>query len=72
MRVHPALVKIKEEVLSKTKTKSNIYANYVTSKLNGMIIPEGKEDISGGIATNIGIHFNADLDVWFCAKVTCF
>lgn len=65
LRVHPALVAIKKELdKKKTKQKHNVVLTYVTSRGPWYNYSwKGREDISGGVATNIGIHF-FDMLMW--------
>jgi len=71
LRVHPALVKIKEE-LSKVedkKQKHSVVLTYITSRGPWYNYSwKGREDISGGVATNIGIHF-FDMLMWMFGDV---
>ena len=73
LRVHPALVKLKEE-LSKTKknTKREVNLTYITSRgLWYHFSWKGIKEKSGGIATNIGIHF-FDLLMWLFGEVQSY
>lgn len=65
LRVHPALVKLKEDVdKNRTGKKKEILLTYVTSRgLWYHYSWKGVQEKSGGIATNIGIHF-FDLLMW--------
>jgi UDP-N-acetyl-2-amino-2-deoxyglucuronate dehydrogenase len=71
LRVHPALLKVKEE-LSRTKNKKqkyNVILTYITSRGPWYNYSwKGREDISGGVATNIGIHF-FDMLIWMFGEV---
>jgi UDP-N-acetyl-2-amino-2-deoxyglucuronate dehydrogenase len=65
LRVHPALIKLKEK-LSKEKTnqKHEVVLSYITSRgLWYYFSWKGMIEKSGGIATNIGIHF-FDMLMW--------
>ncbi len=59
LRVHPSILKLKKEINSKkNKTKYNVDLTYITSR-GEWYLQSWKGDInkSGGIATNIGVHF---------------
>ena len=59
LRVHPAIVKLRDEVLGKDQdTKHEVDLAYVTSR-GSWYLQSWKGDVkrSGGIATNIGVHF---------------
>lgn len=70
LRVHPSLVALKEKFKSKhTGEKHDIILTYITSRgLWYHYSWKGDERKSGGIATNIGIHF-FDLLVWIFGDV---
>jgi UDP-N-acetyl-2-amino-2-deoxyglucuronate dehydrogenase len=65
LRVHPALVELKEKLSSdKSKQKHEVVLSYITSRgLWYYYSWKGVLEKSGGIATNIGIHF-FDLLMW--------
>ncbi|MCB9248549.1 MAG: Gfo/Idh/MocA family oxidoreductase [Ignavibacteriales bacterium] len=65
LRVHPSLVKLKEKILTeKIKTKKDITLTYITSRGSWYHHSwKGNLTNSGGIATNIGVHF-FDLLSW--------
>ncbi len=65
LRVHPALVKLKEEINKTTKkTKREVTLTYITSRgLWYHFSWKGIKEKSGGIGTNIGIHF-FDMLMW--------
>ncbi|MEW6654665.1 MAG: Gfo/Idh/MocA family oxidoreductase, partial [Bacteroidota bacterium] len=71
LRVHPSLMKLKEEIETekvKRKTKYNVELTYITSR--GVWYNyswKGNCQKSGGIATNIGIHL-FDLMIWLFGK----
>jgi UDP-N-acetyl-2-amino-2-deoxyglucuronate dehydrogenase len=70
LRVHPSLIKLKEKnSLNKSNTKKNIVLTYITSR-GSWYHHSWKGDItnSGGIATNIGVHF-FDLLSWLFGDV---
>ncbi|PWF22163.1 Gfo/Idh/MocA family oxidoreductase [Corticimicrobacter populi] len=59
LRVHPAIMALKEKVQSESKdTKYDVDLTYITSR-GHWYLQSWKGDIkkSGGIATNIGVHF---------------
>jgi UDP-N-acetyl-2-amino-2-deoxyglucuronate dehydrogenase len=59
LRLHPAIIALKEKVLNtQNKTKFDVDLTYITSRGN-WYLHSWKGDIkkSGGIATNIGVHF---------------
>jgi UDP-N-acetyl-2-amino-2-deoxyglucuronate dehydrogenase len=71
LRVHPALIKIKEELSKSTSfgKKHEVVLSYITSRGPWYTYSwKGREEISGGIATNIGIHF-FDMLMWMFGKV---
>jgi UDP-N-acetyl-2-amino-2-deoxyglucuronate dehydrogenase len=71
LRVHPALVKIKEELLQAgdKKQKHNVILTYIASRGPWYNYSwKGREEISGGVATNIGIHF-FDMLMWMFGEV---
>jgi UDP-N-acetyl-2-amino-2-deoxyglucuronate dehydrogenase len=65
LRVHPALIELKKSLQNKYKDhKANVTLTYITSR--GVWYNyswKGIKEKSGGIATNIGIHF-FDLLIW--------
>lgn len=71
LRLHPALAAIKKE-LEKNKNanqKHNVVLTYVTSRGPWYNFSwKGREEISGGVATNIGIHF-FDMLMWMFGRV---
>lgn len=59
LRVHPAIMSLREKVLKQNKnTKHEVDLTYITSR-GHWYLQSWKGDIkkSGGIATNIGVHF---------------
>jgi UDP-N-acetyl-2-amino-2-deoxyglucuronate dehydrogenase len=70
LRVHPSLLALKEKVeKEKPKTKKEISLTYITSRGPWYLVSwKGQVDRSGGLATNIGIHF-FDLLIWLFGKV---
>jgi UDP-N-acetyl-2-amino-2-deoxyglucuronate dehydrogenase len=65
LRVHPALVALKEKLnKEKGKNKHEVVLTYITSRgLWYYFSWKGMQEKSGGIATNIGIHF-FDFLIW--------
>jgi len=69
LRVHPALLKIKETVEKEdTSQPYDVKITYITSRGPWYDVSwKGSEEKSGGIATNIGIHF-FDMIQWLFGK----
>jgi UDP-N-acetyl-2-amino-2-deoxyglucuronate dehydrogenase len=65
LRVHPSLLKLKEKLShEKSNQKHNVVLSYITSRgLWYYFSWKGMIEKSGGIATNIGIHF-FDMLMW--------
>jgi UDP-N-acetyl-2-amino-2-deoxyglucuronate dehydrogenase len=59
LRVHPAIMELRERILRQPKnTKHEVDLTYITSRGNWYLQSwKGDEKKSGGIATNIGVHF---------------
>ncbi len=59
LRVHPSIIKLKNAIdLSKKKSKYDVDLTYITSRGEWYLQSwKGDTKKSGGIATNIGIHF---------------
>ncbi len=70
LRLHPALIELKQKIdENKSDKKHDIDLTYITSRGNWYFISwKGDESKSGGIATNIGIHF-FDMLIWIFGKV---
>jgi len=70
LRVHPSLIALKEKLRKeKSSSKKEIILTYITSRgLWYLISWKGRVEKSGGLATNIGIHF-FDLLLWLFGKV---
>lgn len=70
LRVHPSLVTIKKELEKvQSEHKHNVILTYITSRGPWYNYSwKGREDISGGVATNIGIHF-FDMLMWLFGSV---
>ncbi len=63
LRVHPELIKLKESLHNST-TKHEVQLTYITSRGPWYHVSwKGQAEKSGGIATNIGVHF-FDLLLW--------
>lgn len=73
LRVHPSLIALRETLSREIKTdKHEVALTYITSRGPWYMSSwKGISDRSGGVATNIGIHF-FDLLVWlFGSVVSC-
>lgn len=70
LRVHPALVALKEKISSEQNhVKYEVNLTYITSRGNWYLNSwKGDQARSGGLATNIGIHF-FDLLIWLFGEV---
>ena len=70
LRLHPALIKLKEKIDNSSDDKKyDIDLTYITSRGHWYFISwKGDLAKSGGIATNIGIHF-FDMLIWIFGKV---
>ncbi len=73
LRVHPKIIelktKIKEEIKKSPEKKYNIELTYITSRGRWYFISwKGDLEKSGGVATNIGIHF-FDMLMWIFGSV---
>lgn len=70
LRVHPALVALRERLLAQPRTtKHAVDLTYITSRGIWYLVSwKGQLDRSGGLATNIGIHF-FDLLIWLFGGV---
>jgi UDP-N-acetyl-2-amino-2-deoxyglucuronate dehydrogenase len=70
LRLHPALIELKEKITTETSNrKHEIDLSYITSRGKWYFISwKGDEAKSGGIASNIGIHF-FDMLIWIFGKV---
>ncbi len=64
LRVHPALVALRDSLAASQATKHDVVLTYVTSRGPWYDVSwKGQLDKSGGVPTNIGIHF-FDLLIW--------
>lgn len=70
LRLHPEVIKLKQKIdLSPKKEKYNINLTYITSRGSWYDYSwKGNSEKSGGIATNIGIHF-FDMLIWIFGDV---
>lgn len=70
LRLHPALIELKQKIEAGGNDKKHeIDLTYITSRGRWYFISwKGDESKSGGIATNIGIHF-FDMLIWIFGKV---
>tara|TARA_R110002050_G_scaffold90352_2_gene190164 strand:- start:506 stop:1444 length:939 start_codon:yes stop_codon:yes gene_type:complete len=70
LRLHPSIIALKKKIESEnTDTKYDVDLTYITSRGKWYDISwKGDESKSGGIATNIGIHF-FDMLTWLFGKV---
>jgi len=70
LRVHPSIIALREKILSEKKdTKYEVQLTYLTSRGNWYNTSwKGDESKSGGVATNIGVHF-FDMLSWLFGKV---
>lgn len=64
LRVHPELVRLKQSLQSQTSGQHQVVLTYITGRGNWYHNSwKGQVEKSGGVATNIGIHF-FDLLLW--------
>ena len=70
LRLHPSIINLKKKIdASDNKTKYDVDLTYITSRGNWYDVSwKGDESKSGGIATNIGIHF-FDMLGWIFGEV---
>ncbi|MEE9409155.1 MAG: Gfo/Idh/MocA family oxidoreductase [Polaribacter sp.] len=70
LRLHPSIIKLKQKITSGSKNKKyDIDLTYITSRGKWYDISwKGDESKSGGIATNIGVHFY-DMLSWIFGDV---
>lgn len=70
LRVHPSLIALREKIRNeKSDTKKEICLTYITTRGPWYLVSwKGQTDRSGGLATNIGIHF-FDLLIWLFGPV---
>ncbi|MHB0971399.1 MAG: Gfo/Idh/MocA family oxidoreductase [Thermoanaerobaculia bacterium] len=70
LRVHPKLVELKERIAAQSfERKADVELTYLTSRGGWYDVSwKGSEEKSGGVVTNIGIHFY-DLLMWLFGDV---
>ncbi len=69
LRLHPSIIKLKKQVEASKKQIFDIDLTYITSRGKWYYISwKGDNTKSGGIATNIGVHF-FDMLTWIFGKV---
>src|SRR5690606_34201138 len=70
LRLHPSIIALKQRVEKEPRDKiHDIDLAYITSRGNWYMISwKGDESKSGGVATNIGIHF-FDMLIWIFGPV---
>ena len=68
-RLHPSLIKLKKKIEKSGRKKHKIVLNYITPRGKWFHYSwKGNFEKSGGIATNIGIHF-FDMLMWIFGDV---
>ncbi|MCK4559558.1 MAG: Gfo/Idh/MocA family oxidoreductase [Calditrichia bacterium] len=72
LRLHPAIIDLKEEIeYKKVEKKHDIDLTYITSRGKWYFYSwKGQLEKSGGVATNVGIHF-FDMLIWIFGAVKC-
>lgn len=70
LRVHPALIELRKKLQAQPAgTKKDVRLSYITSRGKWYLVSwKGQLERSGGLATNIGIHF-FDMLMWFFGGV---
>jgi UDP-N-acetyl-2-amino-2-deoxyglucuronate dehydrogenase len=70
LRLHPAIIELRNKILSGPKDKIyDVDLTYITSRGNWYHVSwKGEDSKSGGVATNIGIHF-FDMLLWIFGEV---
>ena len=70
LRVHPSLISLREKIQNEKKnTKHEVVMTYITSRgLWYKYSWKGNDEKSGGVMTNIGIHF-FDMLIWMFGNV---
>ncbi|HEX5170071.1 MAG TPA: Gfo/Idh/MocA family oxidoreductase [Cyclobacteriaceae bacterium] len=70
LRLHPSIITLREKIARGSKDKiHDVDLRYITSRGHWYQISwKGEQSKSGGIATNIGIHF-FDMLIWIFGKV---
>jgi UDP-N-acetyl-2-amino-2-deoxyglucuronate dehydrogenase len=68
LRVHPELVGLRQRLVAERGQRRQVSMTYITSRGQWYDVSwKGREDRSGGIVTNIGIHF-FDLLTWLFGR----
>lgn len=69
LRVHPKLLELRDRMLSQSDRRHSVRLTYITSRGTWYRYSwKGNEEKSGGVVTNIGIHF-FDLLMWLFGPV---
>ncbi|MDP1571561.1 MAG: Gfo/Idh/MocA family oxidoreductase [Vicinamibacterales bacterium] len=69
LRVHPQLIALRERLRAEAGRRHQVSLTYITSRGGWYQVSwKGQEERSGGIVTNIGIHF-FDLLIWLFGPV---
>lgn len=69
LRLHPQIIALKERVVKAKKKKYDIELTYITSRGRWYFTSwKGSQEKSGGVASNIGIHF-FDMLMWIFGDV---
>ncbi len=70
LRVHPSLIALREKLMAnKSNKKHDVCLSYITSRGRWYLVSwKGQVERSGGLATNIGIHF-FDMLIWLFGSV---
>lgn len=70
LRVHPSIIALREKIIAESRaTKYEVELTYLTSRGNWYNASwKGDTSKSGGVATNIGVHF-FDMLAWLFGKV---
>ncbi len=69
LRVHPQLIALRERLLADRSRRHSVRLTYITSRGPWYDVSwKGHHERSGGIVTNIGIHF-FDMLIWLFGKV---
>lgn len=69
LRLHPSIIQLKEKISLQKNKRFNVSLNYITSRGTWYDFSwKGDPNKSGGVVTNIGIHF-FDMLIWIFGKV---
>jgi UDP-N-acetyl-2-amino-2-deoxyglucuronate dehydrogenase len=69
LRVHPQLMALRERLLAEPSKRHDVSLTYITARGSWYDVSwKGNDERSGGIVTNIGIHF-FDLLIWLFGSV---